>query len=66
LARPISALLGDGCHPDRETWNDIDQAGFALLQLEHFEVSSAILSKPHIAGVAIKDQHVLAGKGRVR
>src|SRR5262245_51391187 len=66
LARPVSALLGDGCHPDRETWNDIDRAGFALIQLEHFEVSSAVLSKPHIAGVAFKHHYLPAGKGRVR
>ena len=66
LARPVSALIGDGCHPDRETWNDIEQAGFALIQLEHFEIESAILSKPHIAGVAIKEHGLSAGRGRVR
>jgi ubiquinone/menaquinone biosynthesis C-methylase UbiE len=66
LASPLSALLGDGCHPDRETWNDIEGAGFALVHLEHFEVASAILSKPHIAGVAIKQHHLLAEKGRMR
>ena len=46
LARPVSALIGNGCHPDRETWSDIEQAGFAHIQLEQFEVESAILSKP--------------------
>jgi ubiquinone/menaquinone biosynthesis C-methylase UbiE len=66
LARPISALVGDGCHPDRETWNDIEQAGFALIQLEHFEIRAAILSKPHIAGVAIKEHSLSAGKGRTQ
>ena len=66
LARPISALIGDGCHPDRETWSDIEQAGFALIQLEHFEIESAVLSKPHIAGVAIKGPGLSAGTGRVR
>ena len=66
LARPISALLGYGCHPDRETWSDIEQAGFALIQLEHFEIESAVLSKPHIAGVAIKEHGLSAGTGRVR
>ena len=65
-ARPVSALIGDGCHPDRETWNDIEQAGFALIQLEHFEIESAVLSKPHIAGVAIKEHRQSAGGGRVR
>ncbi|HEU0006642.1 MAG TPA: class I SAM-dependent methyltransferase [Terriglobia bacterium] len=66
LARPISALLGDGCHPDRETWSDIEQAGFAPIQLEHFEIASAVLSKPHIAGVATKQHRLSAGKGRAR
>jgi ubiquinone/menaquinone biosynthesis C-methylase UbiE len=66
LARPVSALIGDGCHPDRETWSDIEQAGFAHIQLEHFEIESAILSKPHIAGVAIKGDCLSADRGRVR
>lgn len=65
LARPLSSLLGDGCHPDRETWSDIEQAGFALIQMEHFEIESAVWSKPHIAGVAIKQQGLSAGKGRI-
>ena len=66
LVRPVSLLLGDGCHPDRETWNDIEQAGFALIQLEHFEVSAALWSRPHIAGVAIKQHCHLAGEGSIR
>ena len=66
LARPVSALIGDGCHPDRETWSDIEQAGFALIQLEHFEIKSAVLSKPHIAGVAIKGHCLSARGGRAR
>ena len=66
LARPLSALIGDGCHPDRETWSDIERAGFALIQLEHFEIESAVLSKPHIAGVAIKEHSRSADGGRVR
>jgi len=63
FVRPVSLLLGDGCHPDRETWNDIEQAGFALIQLEHFEVSPALWSRPHIAGVASKQHGRLAGEG---
>jgi ubiquinone/menaquinone biosynthesis C-methylase UbiE len=66
LARPISALLGDGCHPDRETWSDIERLGFAPIQIEHFEIESAVLSKPHIAGVAIKQHCQSAGKWRVQ
>lgn len=66
LARPFSALLGDRCDPDRGTWSDIEQAGFALVQLEHFEVASTVFSKPHVAGVAIKQHCQSAGKGRIR
>jgi hypothetical protein len=34
--------------------------------LEHFEIRAAILSKPHIAGVAIKEHSLSAGKGRTQ
>jgi ubiquinone/menaquinone biosynthesis C-methylase UbiE len=66
LARPVAALLGDGCHPDRETWRDIEQAGFALIQFEHFGIASSILSKPHVAGVAMKQLCLSPGKRSVR
>lgn len=66
LARPLSALLGDGCDPNRETWSDIEGAGFALIQLEHFEVASTVFPKAHVAGVAIKQHCQPAGKGRRR
>ena len=53
LFKPVWKPLGDGCHPDRETWAAIEQAGFSRVQLEHFRVSMPIAS-PHIAGVAVK------------
>lgn len=54
LTNPVSALLGDGCHPNRDSWREIEQAGFSLAQVEHFEVSFRWFARPHIAGVAIK------------
>ncbi|BAY33091.1 type 11 methyltransferase [Nostoc carneum NIES-2107] len=51
--RPIWQFLGDGCHPDRETWVALEQAGFSKLNYEHFEAPFPIVS-PHIMGVATK------------
>lgn len=50
---PLWHLLGDGCHPDRETWTVIESAGFAQMQLEHFQLPGGIVG-PHIAGTAVK------------
>ncbi|MUG98135.1 methyltransferase domain-containing protein [Scytonema sp. UIC 10036] len=51
--RPVWKLVGDGCHPDRETWSALDNAGFSNLNYEHFRAPVPIVS-PHIAGVATK------------
>ena len=51
--RPIWRVLGDGCHPDRETWATVEGAGFARVQLEHFQLPSGIVG-PHISGIAVK------------
>jgi SAM-dependent methyltransferase len=51
--RPLWRRLGDGCHPDRETWVTLEQAGFAQVDIHHFTLP-AFLVGPHIAGVAIK------------
>lgn len=53
IARPVSRVLADGCHPDRETWRAIERAGFSRVELEHFEAPVALMA-PHIAGVAIR------------
>jgi ubiquinone/menaquinone biosynthesis C-methylase UbiE len=53
MIKPIWKPLSDGCHPDRETWATIQNAGFASVQLDHFRVKVPIVA-PHIAGVAIK------------
>jgi ubiquinone/menaquinone biosynthesis C-methylase UbiE len=51
--RPVWQLFSDGCHPDRETWETIQNAGFNQLQIEHFRVDTPFIS-PHISGFAIK------------
>jgi ubiquinone/menaquinone biosynthesis C-methylase UbiE len=50
---PLWQVIGDGCHPDRETWVALDNAGFSSVDYEHFEVPFPIVS-PHIMGVAVK------------
>jgi ubiquinone/menaquinone biosynthesis C-methylase UbiE len=51
-ASPFFKLFA-GCHPDRETWDTLQRAGFRNLRIEHFQIP-AVLSKPHIMGVGIK------------
>jgi len=51
--RPLWQPLTDGCHPDRETWVNIERAGFSQVNLEHFHLDVPIAG-PHIAGRAIK------------
>jgi ubiquinone/menaquinone biosynthesis C-methylase UbiE len=53
LARPIWRVVGDGCHPDRDTVAAIERAGFADLRAERFDVPVGLVS-PHAAGVATK------------
>lgn len=53
LLRPAFRFCGDGCHPDRETWVNLEQAGFAELDLERFTVQTPV-GLPHIAGRAVK------------
>jgi ubiquinone/menaquinone biosynthesis C-methylase UbiE len=53
LLRPIWRVVGDGCHPDRDTLDAIERAGFADLRAERFRVSAGLVS-PHVAGVATR------------
>jgi ubiquinone/menaquinone biosynthesis C-methylase UbiE len=46
--------IGDGCTLDRETWVAIEAAGFAALDIEHFDSRAIPLARPHIAGTATK------------
>lgn len=44
-----------GCHPNRETWTAIEDAGFSKVKLDHFRAPVAVpILSPHIAGVAIR------------
>jgi len=52
--QPLWSLIGDGCHPNRETWESIQRAGFAHVELEHYQYSGGGPVAPHIAGMAIK------------
>jgi ubiquinone/menaquinone biosynthesis C-methylase UbiE len=51
--QPVWSFAADGCHPNREIWRHLEEAGFAQLALEHFDIAVPIV-KPHIAGVAVK------------
>jgi ubiquinone/menaquinone biosynthesis C-methylase UbiE len=52
--QPLWTRLGDGCYPNRETWETIALAGFEQVDLEHFHVPGGGPAGPHIAGVALK------------
>jgi SAM-dependent methyltransferase len=52
--QPVWTLVGDGCHPNRETWETIERAGFARLELEHYRYPGGGPAAPHIAGAAYK------------
>jgi SAM-dependent methyltransferase len=49
--RPVWRALSDGCHPDRDTGQLIEAAGFADVDLRRFRLPVPIMG-PHIAGVA--------------
>lgn len=51
--RPIWKVIGDGCHPDRETWIALENAGFESVNYQHFQAPVPLVS-PHIVGVATK------------
>lgn len=52
--QPLWSWIGDGCHPNRETWRTIQGAGFARVELEHYVSDGGGLASPHIAGTAVK------------
>ncbi|MCC6456294.1 MAG: class I SAM-dependent methyltransferase [Caldilineaceae bacterium] len=51
--QPLWSFAADGCHPNREIWRYLEEAGFARLELEHFNIDVPVV-KPHIAGYAVK------------
>lgn len=52
---PCWKYLVDGCHPNRETWKVIENAGFNSVNLEHTRLKLPVVS-PHIIGSATKSQ----------
>jgi len=50
---PVWKRLADGCHPNRESWLHIEQAGFATVSYDRFRLDLPIAG-PHIAGYAEK------------
>ncbi|CAI5765376.1 7A [Podarcis lilfordi] len=52
---PTWICLFDGCHLARETWNDLDKAGFSELKLRHIHAPLKWHpTRPHIIGYAVK------------
>jgi ubiquinone/menaquinone biosynthesis C-methylase UbiE len=51
--RPLWKRIADGCHPDRETGELIEQAGFAEVRFEKFRLPLGPVG-PQIAGCARK------------
>jgi SAM-dependent methyltransferase len=51
--QPLWSFVADNCHPDRETWAYIEQAGFQDVQIDHFDIPIWPMG-PQIAGVAVK------------
>lgn len=53
--RPVWKILGDGCHPDRETWVALENTGFESVRYQHFQATSIPpIFSPQIIGVAFK------------
>lgn len=52
--RPVWRVVGDGCHPDRETLRAIRAAGFARVEVEEFLAPTGLIA-PHIAGIAVNE-----------
>ncbi len=52
--QPVWTLVGDGCHPNRETWETISRAGFSRVEIEHYQYPGVGPVGPHISGRAYK------------
>ncbi|MEH2328880.1 class I SAM-dependent methyltransferase [Nostoc sp.] len=53
IISPIWKVIGNGCHPDRETWIAVGKAGFSNIHYERFDAQLPIVS-PYLIGVATK------------
>ena len=45
-------FFGGGCHPNRDTLDAIEAAGFRVEDIERFDEPGALLAKPHVLGWA--------------
>ena len=61
---PLWRRMGDGCHPNRETWIELENAGFDKLTYEKFKAPAPIVS-PQIFGVAVKSSLPIPQRGYV-
>ena len=60
---PFWKRLGDGCHPNRETWVELERAGFASLRYQQITAPTFLVS-PGIVGEAIKAAPAAIPAGR--
>ena len=51
--RPLWKIIGDGCHPDRDTGPAMERAGFAEVHYENFRLPLGPVAT-QIAGMAVK------------
>lgn len=51
---PLWQVIGDGCHPNRETWLALENAGFERVDYQHFRANVPAIVSPQIIGVATK------------
>ncbi len=52
--QPLWTVIGDGCHPDRDTGIALENAGFERVDYQHFRADVLPIVSPQIIGVAIK------------
>ncbi|XP_072040371.1 thiol S-methyltransferase TMT1B-like isoform X1 [Amphiura filiformis] len=55
LLNPLQVKFGDNCHLTRETWKNIDKAGFAEVRYKRFSAyKMPSIIRPHLMGTATK------------
>ena len=55
IFNPLNRIIADGCHCNRETWEEIQKAGFSHVELSHHRINGMLkLHSPHIMGYAVK------------
>ena len=55
IFNPLNRLIADGCNCNRETWKQIEQAGFSSCKIHHTIMKGTMaLHAPHIIGYSKK------------